>query len=225
MLKTAVLIPCYNEAKTIEKVVRDFRSVLPEAEIYVYDNNSTDHTDRLAENAGAIVRYEKKQGKGNVVNAMFRDVDADVFLLVDGDDTYDAANAQKMVDMILDENCDMVIGDRLSGTYFHENKRMFHGFGNVLVRVLINLFYHAHVNDIMTGLRALSREFVKELPTLSSGFQIETEMTIFALKHKKKIGTVPCLYRDRPEGSYSKLNTYKDGAKIIWTIVKSVFTR
>ena len=223
-MKIAVMIPCYNEAPTIAKVVKDYKAVLPEADVYVYDNNSSDHTDQIAAGVGAIVRYEPKQGKGNVVNTMFREIEADGYLMVDGDDTYDASHAREMMDMVLSGGYDMVIGDRLSGTYFQENDRLFHSFGNVLVRVLIHVLYGGHVNDVMTGLRAFSRSFVKEIPTLSSGFQIETEMTIYALQNKKRIGTVPCIYRNRPENSFSKLNTVRDGVKIIWTILKNKFS-
>lgn len=222
---TAVLIPCYNEALTIEKVVKDFRKYLPEADIYVYDNNSTDETADIAEKAGAIVRHEPKQGKGNVVNSMFRDIDADCYIMVDGDDTYEASHAPDMCKLVLEDDVDMVIGDRLSTTYFEENKRAFHNFGNVLVRTLVNLFHHGRVHDVMTGYRAMSRRFVKELPTLSEGFQIETEMTVFALKHKYSIKEIPIEYRDRPEGSQSKLNTIKDGIKILWTILKTIFKK
>ena len=218
--KVAVLIPCYNEAKTIEKVVRDYREVLPEAEIYVYDNNSTDGTDEVAARAGAIVRYEYKQGKGNVIRTMFREIEADCYLMIDGDDTYPAENAPEMVRLILEKKADMVNGDRLSSTYFTENKRPFHNLGNVMVRGLINRLFHTKVNDIMTGYRAFGRNFVKTFPILSQGFEIETEMTIHAVDKNFLIREIPVGYRDRPEGSVSKLNTYSDGMKVLGTIFK-----
>ena len=220
MEKIAVLIPCYNESKTIEKVVRDYRAVLPEADIYVYDNNSSDGTDEIARNAGAIVRYEKRQGKGNVIRTMFRDIDADCYLMIDGDDTYPAENARQMCDLVLKENADMVIGDRLSSTYFQENKRPFHNFGNTLVRASVNSLFDGKITDIMTGYRAFSPLFVKSFPVLSKGFEIETEMSIFALDKNMQLATVPVQYRDRPDGSVSKLNTYSDGFKVLLTIVK-----
>lgn len=216
--KIAVLIPCYNEAKTIEKVVKDYKKALPEADIYVYDNNSSDNTDRIAKKAGAIVRYEYRQGKGNVIRTMFREIDADCYLMIDGDDTYPAENAREMCDLILAGKADMVIGDRLSSTYFTENKRAFHNFGNVLVRKLINTLFKNNVKDIMTGYRAFSYDFVKGFPVLSKGFEIETEMTIHAVDKNYKLVEVPVQYRDRPEGSVSKLNTYSDGFKVIKTI-------
>lgn len=216
--KIAVLIPCYNEAKTIEKVVKDYKKALPEADIYVYDNNSSDNTDRIAKKAGAIVKYEYRQGKGNVIRTMFRDIDADCYLMIDGDDTYPAENAREMCDLILAGKADMVIGDRLSSTYFTENKRAFHNFGNVLVRKLINILFKNNVKDIMTGYRAFSYDFVKGFPVLSKGFEIETEMTIHAVDKNYKLVEVPVQYRDRPEGSVSKLNTYSDGFKVIKTI-------
>ena len=220
MEKIAVLIPCYNESKTIEKVVRDYRAVLPEADIYVYDNNSSDGTDEIARNAGAIVRYEKRQGKGNVIRTMFRDIDADCYLMIDGDDTYPAENARQMCDLVLKENAYMVIGDRLSSTYFQENKRPFHNFGNTLVRASVNSLFDGKITDIMTGYRAFSPLFVKSFPVLSKGFEIETEMSIFALDKNMQLATVPVQYRDRPDGSVSKLNTYSDGFKVLLTIVK-----
>ena len=220
MEKIAVLIPCYNESKTIEKVVRDYRAVLPEADIYVYDNNSSDGTDEIARNAGAIVRYEKRQGKGNVIRTMFRDIGADCYLMIDGDDTYPAENARQMCDLVLKENADMVIGDRLSSTYFQENKRPFHNFGNTLVRASVNSLFDGKITDIMTGYRAFSPLFVKSFPVLSKGFEIETEMSIFALDKNMQLATVPVQYRDRPDGSVSKLNTYSDGFKVLLTIVK-----
>lgn len=217
--KIAVLIPCYNESKTIGKVVKDYRNVLPEAEIYVYDNNSTDGTDRVAKEQGAIVCYEKRQGKGNVIRSMFADIDADAYLIVDGDDTYPAECASEMVNLVLKEHIDMVIGDRLSSTYFTENKRPFHNFGNKLVRYLVNKIFHANVRDIMTGYRAFSRKFVKHYPVLSKGFEVETEMTIHALDKNFLLKEIPILYRDRPKGSFSKLNTYGDGIKVLKTIL------
>ncbi len=216
--KIAVLIPCYNESKTIEKVVKDYKRALPEADIYVYDNNSTDGTDEIAKKAGAIVRYERKQGKGNVIRTMFREIEADCYLMIDGDDTYPAENAREMCDYILNENVDMVIGDRLSSTYFTENKRAFHNFGNRIVRWSINTIFRSKINDIMTGYRAFSYEFVKSYPVLSKGFEIETEMTIHAIDKNFTLKEMPVQYRDRPEGSVSKLNTYKDGVKVIKTI-------
>lgn len=213
--KIAVLIPCYNEAKTIEKVVKDYRKVLPYADIYVYDNNSKDGTDEIAKKAGAIVRYEYRQGKGNVIRTMFREIDADCYLMIDGDDTYPAENAKEMCDLILDGKADMVIGDRLSSTYFTENKRPFHNFGNKIVRWLINTLFQNNIKDIMTGYRAFSYEFVKGFPVLSKGFEIETEMTIHAVDKNFKLVEIPVTYRDRPEGSVSKLNTYSDGMKVL----------
>ncbi len=214
----AVLIPCYNESKTIEKVVKDYKEVLPEADIYVYDNNSKDHTDEIAKKAGAIVRYEYRQGKGNVIRSMFRDIDADCYLMIDGDDTYPAEDARKMVDLVLEGKADMVIGDRLSSTYFTENKRAFHNLGNKMVRFLINKLFNNNVKDIMTGYRAFSYEFVKGFPVLSKGFEIETEMTIHSVDKNYMLVEVPVSYRDRPAGSVSKLNTYSDGFKVLKTI-------
>lgn len=218
--KIAVLIPCYNESKTIAKVVADYKSALPEADIYVYDNNSSDGTDEIARKAGAIVRYERRQGKGNVIRSMFREIYADCYLMIDGDDTYPADNARQMCDFVLQGGVDMVIGDRLSSTYFEENKRPFHNFGNSLVRTLINRLFHSNVKDIMTGYRAFSRCFVKHFPVLSRGFEIETEMTIHALDKNFLLKEVPIKYRDRPEGSVSKLNTYSDGFKVLMTIAR-----
>lgn len=220
MKKVAVLIPRYNEEKTVQKVVEDYRRVLPQADIYVYDNNSTDRTAELAAQAGAIVKREYRQGKGNVIRSMFRQIDADCYLMIDGDDTYPAEPAPEMVRMILDGEADMVNGDRLSSTYFTENKRPFHNTGNRLVRGLINHLFHADVRDIMTGYRAFSRGFVKTFPVLSRGFEIETEMTIHAVDKNFLIREVPVDYRDRPEGSVSKLNTYSDGAKVLCTIFR-----
>ena len=218
--KIAILIPCYNESKTIEKVVKDYKEVLPEADIYVYDNNSSDDTDKIAKKAGAIVKYEYKQGKGNVIRSMFKDIDADCYLMIDGDDTYPKENAKEMCDLILDKKADMVIGDRLSSTYFQENKRPFHNFGNKLVRGLINTLFKSDVMDIMTGYRAFSYEFVKTFPVLSKGFEIETEMTIHALDKNFLLKEIPVEYRDRPEGSESKLSTYSDGLKVLKTIAR-----
>lgn len=218
MSKIAVLIPCYNESMTVEKVIKDYKEALPEAEIYVYDNNSTDGTDEIARKAGAIVRYEYRQGKGNVIRTMFREVDADCYLMIDGDDTYPAENARQMVDLVLNKGVDMVIGDRLSSTYFTENKRPFHNMGNRLVRGLINGLFKSNVRDIMTGYRAFSPLFVKSFPVLSKGFEIETEMTIHALDKNFLLEEVPVTYRDRPEGSVSKLNTVSDGMKVLKTI-------
>ena len=218
-MQVAVLIPCYNEEKTVEKVVNDFKKELPNADIYVYDNNSKDKTAELAIKAGAILKHEYRQGKGNVVRSMFRDVDADVYVLVDGDDTYPADEVHKLIEPINEGKADMVVGDRLSnGTYFKENKRGFHGFGNNLVRWLINTLFQSNVHDIMTGYRAYSRKFVKCMPVMSDGFQIETEMTVFALVYKMNIVEVPITYRDRPEGSVSKLNTFSDGFKVLVTL-------
>lgn len=216
--KIAVLIPCYNESKTIEKVVRDYKKVLPDADIYVYDNNSKDNTDEIAKKAGAIVRYEYRQGKGNVIRTMFREIDADCYLMIDGDDTYPSEDAKTMCDLVLTGRADMVIGDRLSSTYFTENKRPFHNFGNRIVRLLINKLFNNNVKDIMTGYRAFSYDFVKGFPVLSKGFEIETEMTIHAVDKNYKLVEIPVSYRDRPEGSVSKLNTYKDGFKVLKTI-------
>ena len=220
MSKIAVLIPCYNESKTIEKVVRDYEEILPEADIFVYDNNSSDGTDELARKAGAIVRYEHRQGKGNVIRSMFHQIDADCYLMIDGDDTYPAENARQMCELVLNDGVDMVIGDRLSSTYCQENKRPFHNVGNMMVRALINKLFHSNVRDIMTGYRAFSRDFVKTFPVLSKGFEIETEMTIHALDKNMMLKEVPVTYRDRPAGSESKLNTYSDGLKVILTIFK-----
>ena len=218
--KIAVLIPCYNESTTIGKVVMDFKKVLPQADIYVYDNNSCDKTDEIARESGAIVRYEYQQGKGNVVRSMFRDIDADCYILVDGDDTYPAEHAKEMAEWVLCKNVDMVIGDRLSTTYFKENKRAFHGIGNKVVRSLINGIFKGNVKDIMTGYRAFSPLFVKNFPVISKGFEIETEMTIYALDKNIYIKELPVEYRDRPEGSESKLNTISDGLKVLGMILQ-----
>lgn len=216
-MKTAVLIPCYNEAMTIEKVVADFRHELPNATIYVYDNNSTDSTAEIARRAGAIVKREYRQGKGNVVRSMLRDIDADCYLMVDGDDTYPAESAREMCRLV-EDGADMVIGDRLSSTYFTENKRPFHNEGNRLVRFLINRIFHSDIHDIMTGYRALSRTFAKNFPIISRNFEIETEMTIHALDKNFLIRELKIDYRDRQEGSHSKLNTYLDGMKVVATV-------
>ena len=218
MDKIVVLIPCYNESKTIEKVVKDFKKVLPEAVIYVYDNNSTDHTDEIARKAGAVVRYEYQQGKGNVIRRMFREIDAQCYVMADGDDTYPAEFAPEMVEKVLKKKVDMVIGDRLSSTYFTENKRPFHNFGNSLVRKAINVMFKTEIKDIMTGYRAFSYQFVKSFPVLSKGFEIETEMSIHAVDKNMLLENVIIEYRDRPEGSESKLNTYSDGFKVLKTI-------
>ncbi|MBO4242346.1 MAG: glycosyltransferase [Clostridiales bacterium] len=218
MDKIAVLIPCYNESVTIEKVIKDFRSALPESTIYVYDNNSTDNTAQIAEEAGAVVRKEFQQGKGNVIRRMFREIDAECYIMVDGDNTYPAECAPEMVQKVLEKNVDMVVGDRLSSTYFEENKRPFHNFGNSLVRKSINVLFHSDIKDIMTGYRAFSYQFVKSFPVLSSGFEIETEMSIHAVDKNLLIENVIIEYRDRPEGSESKLNTFSDGFKVLMTI-------
>ena len=220
MERIAVLIPCYNEAQTIEKVVTDWKRELPEAAIYVYDNNSSDETAAIAEKAGAVVRHEYMQGKGNVIRRMFREIDAEAYIMVDGDDTYPAEYGRQMVDEVLIKNVDMVVGDRLSSTYFNENKRPFHNFGNSLVRASINRLFASDIRDIMTGYRAFSYLFVKSFPVLSQGFEIETEMTIHAVHNNMSISNVVIEYRDRPEGSESKLNTYVDGAKVLRTIFR-----
>lgn len=220
MAKIAVLIPCYNESMTVAKVVADYKAALPEADIYVYDNNSTDGTDEIAKAAGAIVKYEYRQGKGNVIRSMFRDIDADCYLMIDGDDTYPAEHAREMCDLVLQKGVDMVIGDRLSSTYFTENKRPFHNVGNKTVRFLINQIFKSKVKDIMTGYRAFSKPFVKNFPVLSKGFEIETEMTIHALDKNFLLAELPVNYRDRPEGSVSKLNTVRDGIRVLKTIFR-----
>ena len=220
MKKLAVLIPCYNESATIAKVVADYKKEFPEADIYVYDNNSTDGTDTIAAEAGAIVKYEYRQGKGNVIRSMFADIDADCYLMIDGDDTYPAESGREMVELVLENGADMVVGDRLSSTYFTENKRPFHNFGNRIVRSLINKLFNSDIHDIMTGYRAFSRKFVKNFPILSKGFEIETEMTIHALDKNFYIREIPVKYRDRPAGSESKLNTVSDGLKVLKTIAR-----
>ena len=218
--RIAVLIPCYNESKTIAKVVSDFRRVLPEATIYVYDNNSSDGTAEIAATAGAVVRKECLQGKGNVIRRMFREIHADCYVMTDGDDTYPAENAREMVRLVLEEQADMVVGDRLSSTYFTENKRPFHNLGNGVVRGSINRLFKSNIKDIMTGYRAFSYAFVKTYPVLSKGFEIETDMTIHAINRNMLVRNVVVDYRDRPEGSVSKLNTYSDGAKVLLTIAR-----
>lgn len=220
MDKIAVIIPCYNEAQTITKVVTDARKNLPEATIYVYDNNSKDDTAKLAAEAGAIVRHEYLQGKGNVIRRMFRDIDAKCYLMIDGDDTYPLEFAKEMCDLVINEQADMVVGDRLSSTYFTENKRPFHNFGNSFVRFSINKLFKSDIKDIMTGYRAFGFNFAKTFPVLSKGFEIETEMTIHAVYNNMDVRNVVVEYRDRPEGSESKLSTYSDGIKVIMTIVK-----
>ena len=218
--KIAVLIPCYNESKTIGKVVNDFKSVLPEADVYVYDNNSSDQTDEIAREAGAIVRYERRQGKGNVMRSMFRDIDADCYLMIDGDDQMPSDIAPEMCRMVIEDGVDMVIGNRLSTNYKEVNSRSFHNFGNVLVLKLVNKIFRAKIGDIMSGYRAMSRNFVKHFPVLSGGFEIETEMTIHALDKNFYIQEVPFVFRNRPEGSESSMNTYVDGAKVLLTIAR-----
>lgn len=220
MDKIAVLIPCFNESQTVEKVISDFKRVLPEATIYVYDNNSTDNTSEIAQKAGAIVRHEYQQGKGNVIRRMFREIDAECYIMTDGDDTYPAEYAKKMVEQVINQNIDMVVGDRLSSTYFEENKRPFHNFGNSIVRKSINFLFKSEIKDIMTGYRAFSYQFVKSFPILSKGFEIETEMSIHAIDKNMSIKNVIIEYRDRPEGSESKLNTYSDGMKVLSTIFR-----
>lgn len=216
--KVAVLIPCYNEELTVEKTVSDFKHVLPNADIYVYNNNSKDRTKELALKAGTIVKDEYRQGKGAVVRSMFRDIEADVYIMVDGDDTYPAEEVESLITPVLEGKADMVIGDRLSSTYYTENKRPFHNFGNSLVKGLINFLFKSDLNDIMTGYRSFSKKFVKCMPVMSDGFQIETEMTIFALTNNMQVVNVPITYRDRPEGSESKLNTFSDGYKVLLTL-------
>ncbi|MCI6810823.1 MAG: glycosyltransferase family 2 protein [Lachnospiraceae bacterium] len=218
MDKIAVLIPCYNEEKTIARVVRDARAALPEAVIYVYDNNSKDRTVELAKEAGAVIRYERMQGKGNVIRRMFREIDAHCYIMVDGDDTYPMEYAREMANKVLVNQADMVVGDRLSTTYFTQNKRPFHNFGNSLVRKSINVLFKSNIKDIMTGYRAFSYQFVKTFPVMSKGFEIETEMTIHAVNNNMQVENALVDYRDRPEGSESKLNTYSDGFRVLMTI-------
>lgn len=218
MDKIAVLIPCYNESLTIKKVIEDWKSALPEAKIYVYDNNSTDNTAEIAMNAGATVKYEYQQGKGNVIRRMFREIDAESYIMIDGDDTYPAEHGREMVELVLNKNVDMVVGDRLSSTYFEENKRPFHNFGNEIVRKSINRMFKSNIKDIMTGFRAFSYNFVKTFPVLSKGFEIETEMSIHAVDKNMYVENVIVDYRDRPNVSESKLNTFSDGIKVLKTI-------
>lgn len=220
MDKIAVLIPCYNEEKTIGKVIRDFKSALPDAVIYVYNNNSTDKTCEIALAEGAVVRNEYQQGKGNVIRRMFREIHAECYFMVDGDDTYPAEYAREMAEKVLYDKADMVIGDRLSSTYFSENKRLFHNFGNVIVKKLINFLFQNDMQDIMTGYRAFSYQFVKSYAVLSKGFEIETEMSIHAVDKNMRVDHVSVAYRNRPEGSESKLNTYTDGMRVLWTILR-----
>lgn len=220
MDKIAVLIPCYNEEKTVAKVVADAKSALPEAVVYVYDNNSTDRTAQLAQEAGAVVRKEYKQGKGNVIRRMFREIDARCYIMVDGDDTYPMEFAPQMAQKVLERGSDMVVGDRLSSTYYQENKRPFHNMGNSMVKKSINALFHSDIRDIMTGFRAFSYQFVKTFPVLSKGFEIETEMTIHAVYNNMQVDNVVVEYRDRPEGSVSKLNTYSDGFRVLFTILR-----
>lgn len=220
MDKIAVLIPCYNEEQTIGKVVRDAKRALPEATVYVYDNNSKDRTVACAKEAGAVIRYEYKQGKGNVIRRMFREIEAECYLMIDGDDTYPLEHAREMVDLVLNKHADMVVGDRLSSTYFEENKRPFHNFGNSIVRKSINTLFKSDIKDIMTGYRAFNYAFVKTFPVISKGFEIETEMTIHAVNYNLQVENVIVDYRDRPAGSESKLNTYSDGAKVLFKILQ-----
>ncbi len=220
MDRTAVLIPCYNEEQTVAKVITDCRAALPDAVIYVYDNNSTDRTAEIARSLGAVVRHEHQQGKGNVVRTMFREIDAECYIMVDGDDTYPAEDAPAMVQEVLENGADMVVGDRLSSTYFAENKRPFHNFGNSLMRAMINHIFHSDIRDIMTGYRAFSYRFAKSFPVVSQGFEIETEMTIHAIDKNMLVKNKVINYRDRPEGSTSKLNTFSDGLRVIRTMLK-----
>jgi len=220
MDRIAILIPCYNEEKTIEKVINDAKRILPEAVVYVYNNNSTDKTVEIAQRAGAVVRHEKMQGKGNVIRRMFREIDAECYIMVDGDDTYPLENMKEMAEIVLNGEADMVVGDRLSSTYYTENKRPFHNVGNSMVRFTINKLFDCDIKDIMTGYRAFGYGFVKTFPVLSKGFEIETEMTIHAVNNQMHVENVVVEYRDRPEGSESKLNTFSDGAKVLGTIIK-----
>lgn len=224
-MKIAVLIPCLNEEKTVAKVVQDFRAEFPKAKIYVYDNNSSDKTAELAKKTGAIVRSVKKRGKGNVIRAMFREIEADCYIMVDSDDTYFSDDAKKMISLVVDKNYDMVVGDRLSTTYYTENKRRFHSFGNRFIKFLIQKLFHTKTNDILTGYRAFSKNFVRNFSPISNGFEIETEMTIFAAKNKIKVKEVPISYQNRPAGSESKLKTIKDGLKILFMTMKLFFKK
>jgi len=218
-MEIALLIPCFNESQTIQKVISDFKNELPELKIYVYDNNSSDNTYNIAKTAGAIVRKEFRQGKGHVVRSMFEEIEADIYIMVDGDDTYPPSFVKKMLQFVINGEADMVVGDRLTnGSYYNENKRRFHDLGNNLVRSMVNLIFKDKLRDIMTGYRVFNRRFVKSIPILSSGFQVETEMTIFALDKKYKIIEVPIDFQERPEGSFSKLNTFTDGRKVLWEI-------
>src|SRR3712207_3469030 len=218
MDKIAVLIPCYNEVASIHMVIEKFHEALPEAVVYVYDNNSTDGTDKKAAQAGAVVRYERHQGKGNVIRSMFREIEAECYFMVDGDDTYSPGKAREMCDLILNHEADMAVGDRLSSNYLIENSRAFHNFGNLLVRAIVNRLFHSNVHDVMTGCRAFSRFFVKNFPVLSHGFEIETEMTIHALDKKFKVASLPIEYKERGENSVSKLNTFSDGFRVLKTV-------
>ena len=225
MSKIAILVPCYNEEVTVRKVVTDALTYVPEATVYVYDNNSTDRTAEEAKAAGAVVVKAEKQGKGNVFKQMFEEIDADVYITIDGDDTYDLKQARVMIDKVINEGCDMVIGDRLTSNYFKNKNLPFHSFGNRLVRFLVNHMFHYKFTDIMTGLRALSPNFVKNIKIVSNGFQVETEFSIYAAKHKLKIGTVEVDYKDRPEGSFTKTKAIRDGIKIVNMIFKLKFNR
>ena len=218
MSNIAILVPCYNEELTIQKVILDFKKELPNSDIFVYDNNSKDKTAELASKAGAIVVPEYRQGKGNVVRSMFRDIDADIYVMVDGDDTYPADEVHKLIEAVIEGN-DMVIGDRLSSTYFTENKRPFHNTGNSVVRLMINWIFKSDIKDVMTGYRAFSKRFVKTIAVMSPGFQIETELTATSLQYRYNVKSIPIAYRDRPEGSSSKLNTFSDGFKVIMTLI------
>ena len=221
MQKIAVLIPCYNEEYTIEKVVNDFKKELPKANIYVYDNNSKDKTIEKAKKAGAIVRSESRQGNGNVIRTLFNEIEADIYVIVDGDDTYQAEYVHQLIEPIIENQADMTVGDRLSnGTYQQKNKRHFHNFGNKLVRKSINTLFNSKLRDIMTGYRAFNKRFVKNMPVMSANFELETEMTLFALDKKYRIKEIPIEFRERPEGSKSKVNTFTDGMKVIKTIIK-----
>ncbi|MFN3556968.1 MAG: glycosyltransferase family 2 protein [Bacteroidales bacterium] len=218
-MKTALLVPCYNEEQTIGQVIQDFKKHIPDIDIYVYDNNSTDQTVKISLEYGAIVKHEYQQGKSNVVRSMFREIEADIYIMVDGDNTYPASEAQALINTFKERNCDMVVGDRLTnGSYSAENKRALHGFGNNLVKNLINYIFNSDLKDIMTGYRVFSKRFVKNYPIMYQGFELETEMTIFALNNNLRIAEIPISFKDRPEGSFSKLNTYRDGFKVLLTI-------
>ena len=213
--RVVVLIPCYNEAVTVAKVVTDVRRAFPTAKVVVCDNNSTDDTANIAREAGAQVVTESRQGKGNVLRTLFRTIDADCYIIIDGDDTYSVDQLPRMADMVLNEGVDMVIGDRISTSYLQVNKRRYHNSGNLFLRFLINKMFNSSVPDILSGLRALSPSFVKNFPILSHGFEIETEMTIYALDNNFALRSIPVAYNNRPEGSTSKLNTFSDGFKVI----------